>query len=108
MKRYNVIVQPPAMADIDAAYLYIREHAPRAAEKWLRGIQKTIDGLQFFPNAHALAREHKEFREPIRQTTYGRGTGVYRIIFVVRGDDVRVLHVRHGARQAMPDRELGL
>jgi len=32
---------------------------------------------------------------------YGRRPHVYRILFIIRGKEVFVIHIRHGARQAM-------
>lgn len=43
-------------------------------------------------------RESQEFDEDIRQMLYGKRPHIYRVLFVVRGDVVYVLHVRHGAR----------
>jgi plasmid stabilization system protein ParE len=98
---YRVIVQPPAQADIEAAYLYIRERAPATADRWLDGLEKAIAELDRLPKRCGLARESKEFTEEIRQFLYGRGYWKYRILFVIRGKAVRVLHVRHGAQRAM-------
>lgn len=48
-----------------------------------------------------LAIESGEFTEEIRQLLYGKRSGRYRVLFVVRQNVVRVLHVRHGARQPL-------
>jgi plasmid stabilization system protein ParE len=104
--KYKVIVQPPARADIEAAYLYLRERAPAAAERWLDGIENAVLTLERLPARCGVAPESKEFPEEIRHLLYGRRGGVYRILFVIRGDEVRVLHVRHGARNVMPRRQI--
>jgi plasmid stabilization system protein ParE len=72
-----------------------------AAERWLDGIEDAILSLREFPNRCPLARESREFPEEIRQFLYGRRAGKYRILFVIRNDEVRILHVRHGARRWM-------
>jgi plasmid stabilization system protein ParE len=104
--KYAVIVQPPARLDIESAYLYIRDRAPLATERWLEGIEKAILSLDQFPRRCPLAPESKEFPEEIRQMLYGRRTGKYRVLFVIRGQEVRVLHVRHGARRWMRSDEI--
>jgi hypothetical protein len=37
---------------------------------------------------------------------YGKPPHLYRVLFIVRGDRVYVLHVRHGARQTMEPGEI--
>ncbi len=98
---YQVIVQPPAREDIEAAFLYIQKLAPSSADRWLDGLENAIKRLEELPNRCGLARESNEFHEDIRQLLYGRGYWKYRVLFVIRGDVVRVLHVRHGAQRAM-------
>jgi plasmid stabilization system protein ParE len=106
MKKYKLIIQPPALEDIEAAYLYIRERAPFSADKWLAGLEKAILSLEQFPSRCGLARESTEFDEEIRQLLYGKRTGIYRILFVIRNTTIYVLHFRHGARDAISDDEL--
>ena len=102
--KYRVLIQPPARADVEAAYLYLRERSEDAAERWLSGLELTIASLSELPERFGLAPESKEFPEPIRQLVYGRRRGRYRILYVVRGKKVHVLHVRHGARRPLrPD-----
>ena len=56
------------------------------------------------PRRCALAPEHENYNEEVRQLLYGRGRSTYRILFrVVNTDEqeeglVRVLHVYHGAQ----------
>ena len=42
----------------------------------------------------------------IRQLLYGRRGGVYRVLFTITGRDIRVLHIRHAAREALSAKEL--
>jgi plasmid stabilization system protein ParE len=98
---YRVVIQPPAKLDIDAAFIYLAQRAPRAAERWVNGLEDAILSLRMFPRRCAIAPERREFPEEIRHLLYGRGRGTYRVLFVIRGKTVRVLHVRHGARRAM-------
>lgn len=37
--KYRVIIQPPASADMDKAYLWIAERAPESATKWFNGLE---------------------------------------------------------------------
>ena len=105
---YEVIIQPPAKQDIEAAYLYLRQNAPAISEKWLAGLERAIRSLERLPTRCGVARESPAFSEVIRQLLYGKRKGVYRVLFVVRGRTVRVLHVRHASRDAMNPDELKL
>jgi plasmid stabilization system protein ParE len=96
---YRVLIQPPARADIEAAYLYIREADTTAADRWLGRMEEAVRSLRQLPARCAVAPESREFEDEIRQLLVGRGGSTYRVLFVIRGREVRVLHVRHGARR---------
>ncbi len=98
MTRNQVIVQPPARRDMEAAFLWIAEQNPAAAVRWLAGLEAAVQSLATLPERCPLAPESAVFHEEIRQLIYGRRTGRYRVLFTVLGGTVRILHVRHGAR----------
>ena len=56
--------------------------------------------LQAQPRRCGLAIENDIFPEEVRQLLYGKPPNVYRILFVIRGDLVYVIHVRH-SKQAL-------
>lgn len=97
--KYRVLVTPRAESDLRMVYGYLREAAPEAARRWIRGMRRTIKSLGTFPERGPLAAESASFGEPVREILYGRGNrGTYRILYAVAGDAVYVLHVRHGSR----------
>lgn len=100
---YRVIITPGAESDLRTVYRYIRQQgAPQAARGWLAGARKKIKTLADHPERALLAAESSSFREPIRELFYGsRNRGTYRILFVVVGSSVFVLHVRHGSRMPL-------
>jgi plasmid stabilization system protein ParE len=104
--KYRVIVQPPAELDIEAAYLYLRAQSHTHAERWLTGIERAIESLASLPNRCGLARESREFSIEVRQLLYGKRSGRYRILFIVQDEEVRILHVRHGARDRLSGGEI--
>ena len=96
--KYRAIITPTAEADLRKAYGYIRRRAPQAARAWVKGARQKIKTLAQHPERAPLAPESASFREPIRELFYGRGSRrTYRILFVVLGNSVFVLHVRHGS-----------
>ena len=101
MKRWNVIVELPAQQDIAEARLWIAEYSTEAAGRWFYEIYDTIGSLEMFPDRCPLAPESKFLNCDIREIFHGRRQYKYRILFMVTENEVRVLHVRHGARLAL-------
>jgi len=106
MKKYRLIIQPPAFDDLDEAYRWISGRAPEAAARWVNGFVEALDSLTASPERCGLAPENDAVEPEIRQFVYGRRSGVYRVLFTVTGSEVRVLHIRHAARQTMTAEEL--
>jgi plasmid stabilization system protein ParE len=46
MKQYRLIIQPPALADLDEAYQWIHRQAPEAAARWFNRLLETLDTLR--------------------------------------------------------------
>jgi len=44
-------------------------------------------------------------RRSIRQLLFGKAPHVYRVLFVVVNDEVRVLRIRHAARKGLDPRD---
>ena len=101
MKRYAVIILPAAERNIDEAYLWLTEHDADAASRWYNRLMEVIFSLDVFPERCPLAPESKSLNTEIREIFHGRRQHKYRILFTVRENKVHVLHVRHGARQAL-------
>ena len=86
--------------------LSIVERLGSEAERWLKGIQAAIQSLSRIPTRCGLAREGREFDVEIRQLLFGNRRSAYRVLFTVRANEVRVLHVRHSARRTMEPGEI--
>src|SRR5438046_9658410 len=97
--KYLVVVQPSAQAEIEAAYEWIAERAPRTAIRWYNRLLKAIGSLADNPERCSLAPEDEYFPEEIRNLLYGKRRNAYRVIFTIRGDTVHVLHFRRGVRR---------
>jgi plasmid stabilization system protein ParE len=104
--KYNLIIQPPALADLDEAYRWIAERSPENAAHWFNGFLEALHRLEQFPDRCGVAPESEQVGREIRQLLYGRRAGVYRALFVVEKDEVHVLHIRHAARSTMTPDEL--
>jgi plasmid stabilization system protein ParE len=89
-----------AQVQADAAYRWLGERTTNAAA-WFNGLLDAIEGLAELPTRWPLARESAKFDEPVRQLLYGKSPHAYRVLFIVRSQVVHVLHIRHGARDAL-------
>ena len=99
--KHEVLVQSPALEDIDSAYQWLAKQAPTKAAEWYNGLVDAILSLEKNPERCSIAPESSEFDEDIRQLLHGKGRSRYRILFIIRGKKVHVLHVRHGARRRL-------
>ena len=90
---YRVEVDPDVRQQMIDAARYIARTAPLNAQRWYEGLEAAIQSLKQMPAACALARENDAFDIELRQLVYKS----HRIIFTIRDDIVRVLHVRHTA-----------
>jgi plasmid stabilization system protein ParE len=100
---YRVSLAAPAEADAYAAFERIRAAAPLHADRWLARLFEAILSLRNLPTRCPVIFEAKEIGFPARHLLYGKGNGVYRIIFHIQDDDqhVRVLRIWHASRDAV-------
>ncbi|AFZ25355.1 plasmid stabilization system protein [Cylindrospermum stagnale PCC 7417] len=95
---FQVRTTEAADAQIEAAYLWLRDYNPAYADQWFRGLMNAIASLQEKPRRCALVSEREVFSEEVRQLFYGKSRSTYRILFAIRDDTVYVLYVRHSSQ----------
>ena len=97
---FRVELSNRAQADITAIYDWLRSQpAGDAGERWFAALREAISSLSSLPLRCPVAPESRESPVEVHQLLYGRKPHVYRILFAVEGDVVRVLHLRHGRRR---------
>jgi toxin ParE1/3/4 len=80
-----------ALIEIDEIFAYIARNNPTAAAGVVQRIQQMIARLGEFPRMAPKTDEAGARMAPL-------GRYPYLIFYAIEGDDVVVLHVRHGAR----------
>jgi toxin ParE1/3/4 len=92
MKKYKVILHPDAELDISSSFKWGRRTwGERNARVWIQQLRHTlINRLTSLPLSSSLAPESEELGIAVRHLIIGR----YRILFIVNGKTVTVLHVR--------------
>ncbi len=105
---YRVEIAASAEAQLEALYLWVAARAPHQGIAWFNGLEHAILTLEKHPQRCPVAPESWDRDNPVRVLHYGRSPHVYRIFFTIdsRVRVVRVVHVRHGARQRPAASEL--
>jgi plasmid stabilization system protein ParE len=103
MKKYAVIFEEPAQANIRESYEWgCRAWGKSQAQKWVRELRTEIlKQLATIPAGFPLAPENEKFDEEIRQMIVGR----YRVLFTIHGKKVHILHVRGAYVEGEDDAE---
>ncbi len=89
-----------ALRDMEAIYEFIKADESESASAWFHELAHTIYSLERFPERRTPIPESRK----LRQLLFGKKPNIYRIIFAVdkRNRIANVLHIRHGARNALP------
>jgi plasmid stabilization system protein ParE len=107
LDEYRIDISPTALNDIKAAYSWIKERSPSFAAKWYDGLFDAILSLGFMPTRCATAPESEDLEREIRQLHYRQRGVIYRILFSIEGDLVRIHLVRHSARDRVKKLDFG-
>lgn len=95
MKQYQVEIKPTAENDLETRYLQIAEDSPENAASWYLEMILAIEKLDVLAERCPIAPEDVDFEVGIRHLIVGN----YRVLYVVTGNVVEVLHVRHGRQE---------
>ena len=102
---YRVILQPQAERDIQhqARWIVEQSKSPSKALRWVRSIRTKIDKLKVSPALCPVDPDSDAYGEEVRVLLHGKRHQKFRILFVLRGDAVRVLTIRHAARRGIAE-----
>ena len=102
---YHVVVQPRAERDIQLAAHWIlgQSGSPATAVRWARSLRAKIATLKTSPQRCPIDPDSEVYGEEVRVLLYGKRRGVYRVLFMIRGDTVHVLTVRHSAQRSLAE-----
>ncbi|MBL9142238.1 MAG: type II toxin-antitoxin system RelE/ParE family toxin [Verrucomicrobiaceae bacterium] len=98
---YEIEYTRNALREAEEVIRWIRERAPRAADKWRDDLIAKVESLASRPLSHRLAPESERFARKIRQVLFHKRRGQYRILFTVDGQRVVILSIRHCFRRPL-------
>jgi plasmid stabilization system protein ParE len=92
MKKHKVTLHPDAELDIESSFKWgCRAWGEENAKEWVRELRRTLrNQLTSMPLSCPLAPESEQLSVPIRHLIVRR----YRVLFMVTGRTVTILHVR--------------
>jgi plasmid stabilization system protein ParE len=100
----TVLLRPGANSDLREIVLFISQRvSPTSAARWLAAIEQTIARLATDADQCPQADEAADLGIDLRELLHGRQRQVYRILFVIDGDTVSVLRVRHAAQDRLTE-----
>ena len=104
--KYRVFLQRLAVQDLEEAYAWAARKAPATAARWFDRFQASLQKLDTNPQRCPHAREHGKVDVELRESLFGRPPNVYRPIFTIDGDTVRVLRIRRAQRRPLTRKQL--
>jgi toxin ParE1/3/4 len=105
---YAIELTRRAERDLDDLYKFISRDRSAVAHRWFNGLERAILGLERFPRRCQRAPESRKARRPLRHLLYGTKPDIYRVLYAIDDTNklVRVLTIRHGARDTLIAREM--
>lgn len=92
MKTYRVVIEPPALAQIEQYHVRAVEAGARlAADRWFNRLQAAILSLATMPTRAGKVPDEAQFTQPLWQLVFEKR---YRVVFTIQEDAVHVLCVR--------------
>ena len=103
---FELVFHPFAEREIQDAYLQLAREAPASAVLWFNALEEAIGSLKSLPDRCPIAPESSYFTYEVRHLLFGKKGRRYRVLFIVVGDKVHVLHFRHWARRLLERDEI--
>ena len=103
---FRVVLQRLALRDLDEAYRWASRYAPQTAARWLDRFQAALAGLSQNPQRCPLARENSKVATELREHLFGRRPNIYRSVFLIQVDTVRVLRILRAQRRPLTRRQI--
>jgi plasmid stabilization system protein ParE len=103
---YRVVLQRLAKDDLRVAHLWAARRAPVSAARWLERFQESLQTLERSPQRCPLARESRRAGIEVREHHFGKRPYVFRSLFTLDEDAVRILRIRRAQRRPLTRAEL--
>lgn len=103
---FQVVLQRLAVADLQEYYDYAARHSPVDADRWLDRFYRALKTLDERPERCSLSREHHKVAVELREFLFGKRPYVFRVLFIIDSDMVRILRIRRAQRRSLSTDDL--
>lgn len=104
---FRIITGSAAKSDVRSIAAYLRSHSRRGAAAWMNAFEAAVERLASNADSCPFADEYEQFDVEVRQSLFKTSRGQpYRLIFTIRGDEVRILRVRAPGQSDLSESDL--
>lgn len=103
---FRVELGQEAKLDLWGYYQFAAQHSVQDAIRWLERFEAAISTLSERPERCSQSRESRRMDVDLRDFLFGKRPNVYRVVFVIDGDIVRVLRIRRSHRGTLTSGEI--
>ena len=102
---FQVIIQPAAERGIrqQVQWIAAQSNSPATALRWARSVRAKIDTLKTSPLRCPVDPDADAYGEDVRVLLHGKRNKKFRIYFVIRGEAVHIVAVRHAAQRGLAE-----
>jgi plasmid stabilization system protein ParE len=104
---YRVQILARARQDFDDIVAWIASRSPDGAARWVASFEAALAMLEHTPFAAPVAGESQRLQQEVRHILFRTRAGrTYRALFVVVGDEVRILRIRDSGQPPVTRRDI--
>ena len=104
--KFDVELHEQARFDLQDAFHWAAARAPETAERWLDRFEEALQSLSTFPERHGLAAEATTHGREIRELHFGKRPNVFRVLYLIDGEKVRVARIIRSSRMPLGKDEI--
>lgn len=90
---HKVIIHTDAIGDLRRYYRRVYADSPDQSTQWYRRLLVTAKSLERLPDRCPVSRESARVFFEVRELLFGRKPYVFRILFTIDGETVRILRI---------------
>ena len=95
---FRIELSRESKRDLWSYYQFASQHSLPDAIRWMERFEAAISTLGERPDRCSLSRESRWMKVDLRDFLFGKRPSVYRVVFVIDDDKVRVLRICRSQR----------
>lgn len=103
---FRVELGEEAKSDLWGYFQFAAQYSVQDAIRWLERFEAALSTLSERPERCSQSRESRRMEVELRDFLFGKRPNVYRVVFVIDDDIVRVLRIRRSQRGTLTSYEI--